>query len=325
MTRPRKDLICINTTPYYHITSRCVRRAFLCGHDRDTNTSFEHRRQWVEDRLRLLASIFAIDICAYAVMSNHYHLVVKLSPTPREWSQSEVIERWEQLYSVTPLVKLAQQNSPLSTKEQETAHNTIEVYRQRLADLGWFMKSLNQYIAIEANKEDQCTGAFWESRYKSQALFTEEALLSAMAYVDLNPVRAKMAETPEQSDYTSIKERTRPSFKFNSAVEQAKQSNTIKQFTVPLKPLLYFQDTQDSSLDLEKALPFTLRSYIQLVDWTGKQLREDKRGAIDPSMPPILERLGTDSNRWLSTTTQFESIYHKHFARVISTVFSNTA
>ena len=62
------------------------------------------------------------------------------------------------------------------------------------------MKVLNENIAKQANKEDKCTGHFWESRYKSQALLDEQAVLSCMTYVDLNPIRAAMAPTPEQSD-----------------------------------------------------------------------------------------------------------------------------
>ena len=163
MTRPRKELISISDTPYYHVVSRCVRRTFLCGFDQQTQQDYEHRRQWIEDRIRLLSSLFAIDICSYAVMSNHYHIVVKLDPQQSsEWSHQEVITRWTSLFKGPLLIQRQQQGGALSPAEQQTVSDIIEVWRERLADLSWFMKCLNEPIAREANKEDSCTGHFWD-------------------------------------------------------------------------------------------------------------------------------------------------------------------
>lgn len=145
MTRPRKELISVLDTPYYHVVSRCVRRTFLCGFDPHTQQDYEHRRQWIEDRMRLLSSLFAIDICAYAVMSNHYHIVVKLDPQQvTEWSQQEVISRWMRLYKGPLLIQRQQQGDILSPAEQRTVSEIIEVWRARLANLSWFMKCLNE-------------------------------------------------------------------------------------------------------------------------------------------------------------------------------------
>jgi REP element-mobilizing transposase RayT len=194
MTQPRERLVSITDTPYYHVVSRCVRRTFLCGEDRQSGKNYEHRRRWIEERIRLLSSIFSIDLAAYAVMSNHYHLVVKLSPDHAErWSTDEVLKRWTALFKGPLLVQKHKAGDSLLPAEQNTLNSLIEVYRERLTSLSWFMKCLNESIAREANKEDDCTGHFWESRFKSQALLTEEALLSCMAYVDLNPIRAAMA------------------------------------------------------------------------------------------------------------------------------------
>lgn len=94
MPRPRKMLVSIDATPYYHCSSRCVRRAFLCGKDAFSGQSFEHRRQWVEDKMLELASVFAIDLYAYAVMHNHYHVVLYIDKAlVQSWSRTEVIER----------------------------------------------------------------------------------------------------------------------------------------------------------------------------------------------------------------------------------------
>ncbi|MAY43078.1 MAG: transposase, partial [Oceanospirillaceae bacterium] len=218
MTRPRKELVSVQDTPYYHVVSRCVRRSFLCGIDNQSGQNYEHRRQWIEDRIRLLSSLFSIDICAYAVMSNHLHIVVKLRPDEIDsCSDKEIVNRWLCLFKGPLLIQKWFADEKLSESQLNTVNDIIALYRKRLASLSWFMKCLNEPIARQANLEDNCTGHFWESRFKSQALLTEEALLSCMAYVDLNPVRANMAATPEESDHTSIKERLKPKFDLTSA------------------------------------------------------------------------------------------------------------
>ena len=174
MTRPRSALISLTDTPYYHITSRCVRRAFLCGVDHYSDQSYEHRRQWVVDRIRLLSSLFAIDVCAYAVMSNHYHLVLKLCPEQLEdLSDDQIMDRWCALFKGPLLVQRYRSGESLSSPERLTVSDTVNVWRTKLASISWFMRCLNQTIARQANLEDKCTGKFWESRFKSQALKSE--------------------------------------------------------------------------------------------------------------------------------------------------------
>jgi REP element-mobilizing transposase RayT len=195
-------------TPYYHCASRCVRRSFLCGTDKYTGQSYEHRRGWVEERLLFLSSVFSIGICAYAVMSNHTHVVVCVDKDMAEsWSMEEVVRRWHQLYQGTLLSQKYQRGDKLSKGELISLEETVTIYRQRFYDISWLMRNLNEHIAREVNKEDGCTGRFWEGRFKSQALLDESAVLACMAYVDLNPIRAKMEDTPETSKHTSIRDR----------------------------------------------------------------------------------------------------------------------
>ncbi len=209
MTQPRSTLVSLDDTPWYHVVSRCVRRAFLCGHDAHTGRSFEHRRGWIADRIKQLASVFAIDIAAYAVMSNHFHIVVRVDDTRAQGlGRDEVLSRWTQLFAGPTLVQRYLADAErLGQAELELVDAWAETYRSRLADLSWFMRVLNESIARQANAEDGVTGRFSEDRFKSQALFDQQAVLTAMTYVDLKPIRSGIAETSEGSKYTSDAER----------------------------------------------------------------------------------------------------------------------
>ena len=183
---PRSSLISLSDTAWYHCVSRCVRRAFLCGHDHHSGQDFEHRRGWIANRIKELANIFAIDVAAYAVMSNHYHVVVRIdSARAQAWSTEQVLRRWTQLFT-GPLLVQRYLLSPgvraaMGQGELEKVQEMAETYRTRLADLSWYMRVLNESLARQANAEDDCTGRFWEGRFKSQALLDEQALLAAMA------------------------------------------------------------------------------------------------------------------------------------------------
>jgi REP element-mobilizing transposase RayT len=306
MTQPRKNLISLSDTPYYHLVSRCVRRAYLCGTDTKTGQCYEHRRPWIEDRIRLLSSVFSIDICAYSVMSNHLHIVAKICPEQVEkLSDHEVLKHWNCLFKGPLLTQKYSAGELLTASELKAVSEIIAIYRKRLCDLSWFMKCLNQPIAKMANKEDKCTGHFWEARFKSQALLTEKALLTCMAYVDLNPIRARMADTPENSDHTSIKERISQKFNFSSAIHNQKKEEELNDFTLSIKPLWNFDDET----------LFTEKDYLILVDTTGRIIREDKRGFIENKIPAILERLNIQPEDWMVLTQQFESKYSKNLAK----------
>jgi len=172
------------------------------------------------------------------------------------------------------------------------------------------VKCLNEPIARQANHEDRCSGHFWESRFISQPLLTEEALLSCMAYVDLNPVRAKLAETPEESDHTSIKERIQPRFNLATAIKNQPVSQT---FDLPIKPLAHFEDSVNT--DDQQGILFSMSDYLQLVDWTGRAVRNDKRGYINNRLPAILSRLKIPEKDWLQSSQHFERLFRRRFSR----------
>ena len=152
--------------------------------------------------------MFSVDLCAYAVMSNHYHVVIRIdADAVKQWTDQEVANRWMQIFNGPLLMHQYLGNADLTEPELAHVADLFATWRNRLCDLSWFMRCLNEPIARLANAEDHCTGRFWEGRFKSQALLDARAVLACMAYVDLNPIRAAMATTPEQSDYTSIQER----------------------------------------------------------------------------------------------------------------------
>ena len=271
MTIARKQQISLDHTPYYHCTTRCVRGAFLCGEDDRSGRNFDHRKQWLEDRLALLSTVFAIDLLAYAIMSNHYHVVVRLhSAGTAGWSDEEVVERWGRVFSVPDHV----------TKE------LIDIWRQRLCDLSWYMRCLNESLARAANREDSCSGRFWEGRFHCQALLDEAALLKCMAYVDLNPIRADIATTPETSAHTSIKAR----------IERRDGH------------LLQFADARNA---VQHSIPIRKHEYLQLVDWSGRQIRHRKRGRIPGDLPSILERLDLSGKAWTDEMHHYGRWYYR--------------
>jgi len=309
-------LISVADTPYYHITSRCVRRAFLFGVDHYSGRSYGHRRQWVVDRIRLLSSLFAIDVCAYAIMSNHYHLALKVCPKQLDGlSEDDIMERWCALFKGPLLVQNYRNGEDLQPFERAAVSEIVDVWRKRLSSVSWFMRCLNQPIARQANREDGCTGKFWESRFNSHALKSEEALLSCMAYVDLNPVRAGIADIPETSSFTSIKERLDAEFTLQDAIDDQTASGDILDFRSPLKPLLHFEN--GGSAKRQTGIPFGFKEYLALIDWTGRSLRSDKHGHIENSLPPILARLRITPEQWRSNTTQFEAIHRRRFNREV--------
>jgi len=304
MTQSRQSQVSLADTPYYHCISRCVRRAYLCGEDKYTGQSFEHRRQWMVERMHQLASIFSINICAYAIMSNHYHLVLHIDEHENYLlSNEQVCQRWGSLYSIPTLIDHWLKEQTISDEENKAALNIINAWRDRLADISWFMRCLNEFIARKANKEDDCTGRFWEGRFKSQALLDEDALLTCMAYVDLNPVRAKMNTSVETSEYTSAYERIHGvAFK-----EESNNESSLVGLSFKKKPLLGF--IGDEHETQQQGIPFSLLDYIELVDWSGRILREDKRGAIASHHPKLLNTLGLDSETWLSLASGFGKDY----------------
>ncbi len=176
MGYPRSRIVDSSTAGFYHCISRCVRRAFLCGDE------YDHRRQWFEQRLAELLDVFTIEACAYAIMCNHLHLILKTDPkAARGLTDLEVARRWIQLYPADLHRRKQAAGSPAHASRIETAylqsivadHRKIARWRDRLASISWFNKLLKEPIARRANREDDCTGHFWEGRFKSIRLLDQ--------------------------------------------------------------------------------------------------------------------------------------------------------
>jgi hypothetical protein len=267
--------------------SRCVRRAFLCGSDGYTGQSFEHRRQWVEDRLLELADSFAVGLYAYAVMSNHLHVVLYVDPIATEaWSAEEVAERWVRLFPVRIDGVIDPEACRLRQQALSGNAERIAELRQRLGSVSWFMRCLSEPIARRANREDGCTGRFWEGRFKCQALLDEAAVAACMAYVDLNPVRAGIADDLLASEHTSIRRRI--------------DACDVADGEQPLAPV---------AGSVHGHLGVGLLGYIELADWTGRMVRGGKRGVITATAPAALARLGLVADQWERQVLGIESRY----------------
>ena len=208
MTTPRHLLVDPENECDYHLASRCVRRAFLCGVDDYTGRDCSHRRTWLVERLRQLAPCFAVDVYSYTVLSNHFHLVLRHDPLAyRWWSDEEVAWRWFEAFPPTERGAVVAELKPERRELLLDDPKRVACARRTLGSMSDFMKHLKQPIARRANLEDDCTGHFFEQRFYSGALLTEEALIAAMAYVDLNPVRAELAEHVAEIRETSIHDR----------------------------------------------------------------------------------------------------------------------
>ena len=299
MTIARAHLIDPAVTRWYHCITRCVRRAFLLGEGPDD------RKLWIEKRLAELAQIFSVAVGGFSVMDNHLHVLVRLDPeVAGGWSDEEVVRRWGRLF---PPRDQARQPLPVSKAwvEDRLKHpDWVATARTRLQSLSWFMKCLKEPLSRLANRQDQARGAFFEGRFKSVAILDEESLLAVSAYIDLNPVAAGIAEVPEASEHTSIKERVDHvksqgrtedlNAARNGSVAGSNASAGLEDshWLCPIEDRRGLDSTREGMLD-----GFSLGSYVLLVDYTGRLFREGK-AAISREVAEIFERLASSAETW---------------------------
>lgn len=256
----RSEIIDENTIGTYHCINRCVRRSYLCGVDNLSGRSFDHRKRWMKKQLSKLAKIFAIDIGVYAIMDNHFHVMLTNRPDlAARWNDDEVIERWWRLYPRRLLEEIPQQIRKMWLLDKKF----IEKIRRRLSSISWFMKCLSEPIARRANKEDQVTGRFWQGRFSSKKVLDQEAAIETSIYIDLNPIKSGKADTVETSRDASIADR----------VEKVAK-NLPLEFILPIREIIWQFVSETPYLLLEE------EDYIEVVRCRAREIVEKRRKAV---------------------------------------------
>ena len=300
MTISRSRLVDASVSRWYHCISRCVRRAHLMGDE-----TAPGRKDWIENRLKELDQIFAVSVGGFSLMDNHLHLLLRIDPeVASNWSDSEVVERWFRLFPPR-----GSDRKPMKASKEMVAARVgnmewVSSARKRLSSLGWFMKCLKEPLARMANKQDKCTGAFFEGRFKSIAILDEESLVSVCAYIDLNPVAAGIAATPEASEHTSIKARVEHVVSNGRAEDlKAAELGSVAAVRVSggLEDELWLVPVEDrrglGAVREGMRSGFTLGQYVMLVEYTGRMLRDGK-ASISAEVADVFARLGCTPETW---------------------------
>ena len=309
----RRETIDPNEVVVAHICNRTVRKCFLMGQDESSGKNFDHRKVWIEQYLKQFSAQFGVDLLGFAILSNHFHLILRTRPdVVATWSDDEIARRWMML---CPLRKNAD-DSPCEPTQQEIRsiagcpEKTKEI-RQRLSSISWWMRLLCQRIAMRANREEKETGRFWQDRYRATVLTDEASLLACAAYVDLNPIRAAMCEKLEESDHTSVQRRIK------SQRGEAVKENTAAadSFLAPLS-INEQSDAVGPCVSASRLrcsdkgfLAMSLDDYLLLLDWTARQSAKGKRGRTPSCVPPILQRLGLAQSSWCELVSDFGKLF----------------
>ncbi|WP_417735804.1 transposase [Rosistilla oblonga] len=312
MTMARKYLVDPAVTRWYHCISRCVRQTLLL-HDNSRDTKRDWR-QWIEDRLQLLDSNFAISVGGFSVMDNHLHVLCRLDPEAADrWSPQEVMRRWIAIYPPKTLKSDDEKAVRQWLEKHAKDARRVTLLRDRLKNLGWFMKSLKEPLARLANKADGCHGTFWEARYKSIAILDDDALLATSTYIDLNPLAAGIASTPEQGLHTSIHQRVehvcqkgekeieRLKAARRGSVAASVAAGAVEQdhWLVPIEDRRTALRDEAGGLECREGMleSFPLGSYLLVLDYTGRLFREGKAN-MEAGVKEVFDRLSSTLEAW---------------------------
>ena len=250
----------------------------------------------------------------------------------QSWDDTEVARRWLTLcpHRKTPDGKPLPPSEPELNSIRRCPVRLAEI-RGRLSNISWWMRLLCQRVAQRANREDEQTGRFFQDRYRAVRLIDEESLLACAAYVDLNPIRAAMAQTLESSDHTSVQRRieamaaqptaggvARPTPESTDCPDSPASSHTDRPADAFLSPLTINEAADPigpcPSVTAERCsdkgfLSLPLVEYLELLDWTARQVVPGKRGSTAASVPWVLRRLGLEPSSWCELVSDFGKLF----------------
>ena len=335
-----------------HAIQRCVRRAFLAGVDRESGKDCSFRKEWIRRRMESMASVFGIDVLTYSVMSNHIHLILRNRPdVVAAWSDQEVAIRWLRVFPGRRLEEHLAEPTENDVKMLVNQPERIALIRERLSDISWFMRALSEPIARMANRQDNCTGRFWEGRFKAMRIIDEAGLLACAMYVDLNPVRAALVEKPEQAVHTSVYDRVQgekgqqidsaafdlvpvgtedagkaicqtPVAELKQKLKARKRNPTGRRVRRDgwLSPLTLAKDVLTSEPQVHSEgyrasdkgfLQLGWEDYWSLLRWTSRQAVDGMAAKVPAHLATLLASLGIDASMWRDLVWNFK----KYFGR----------
>jgi hypothetical protein len=315
----------------FHVLNRTVRRCWLFGDDPLTGNNYDHRKEWIEERLRHFAAQFGIDLLSFAILSNHYHLMLRSRPdVVATWDDTEVARRW---LMICPHRK-QKDGTPCEPSKNEldairNCEQKLVEIRLRLSDISWWMRLLDQRIARRCNDEDEAKGRFFEDRFKAIPLIDEQAITACAVYIDLNLIRACIAETVELSDHTSgqlraraFQQRARESAVEGSetpddrrSVSKERLADSVDVFLSPVSVAIGTETPSAMASQTGKRcsdtgfLQMSEQAYLELLDWTARQTAAGKPGRTSGDQPPILARLGLPASVWLKVVADFGKLF----------------
>ena len=333
-----------------HAVQRCVRRAFLAGVDSVSGKDFSFRKEWVRRRMEALASVFGVDVLTYAVMSNHMHLILRNRPdVVAAWSDREAAIRWLRVFPGRRLEEHLAEPTENDVNMLVNQPDRLTLIRERLSDISWFMRALSEPVARMANRQDDCTGRFWEGRFKAMKIVDEAGLLACAMYVDLNPIRAAMVEKPEQAVHTSAYDRVQgesgqqiesaafdlvpvtteeagkairdtPVDELRQKLKAKKRNPTGKRVRRDgwLTPLTLaggvLADDPQVHIDGFRAsdkgfLQLNWQDYWSLLRWTASQGIVDSGAKVPERLASILASLGIDAAMWRDLVWNFKRYF----------------